>query len=476
MFSIHGGEAFMASKVGLVVAGVVIGVAAVGGGGYYYANQKIEQDVRTALAEVQKTLPAGSALTYGAIVSSPFGGQAAVKDVVLTTPQASTKMQTLTLSQIDETHGSFTAEQVSVVEVLAPGATDTAATMTINSLSVENLDIATVERLVNADQTALADLSVGSISMDVAMVTSAEGASKIGSLRIGPVEKGRFESIAVENISGQDKDNAQFSLGKLNISGLDVSGGATAPTAMDAIERLLIDGASAENLYALGEKDKEISIKRIVIDDVGRWEGISTTGHVLIEEMRVPFKGGGRQAARMAKDFGVEALVLDLESRSAFDPKANSVTASLNLNAHDMAKLDVDLGIAGFAIDPKTFAAMTVEQRQEVSIDAFLASTLSRMDIKIADLGLIKKSVAKQASNMDTTTGELVEQIQQIVAQQATQIFEAELAQSMADEVGAFLTDKDNLSVSIRPIGTVPFAAMAGMDPSEILDIQVVAD
>lgn len=470
----------MSSKSGIAIVGAVVALAAVGGGAYWYTGQQVTQEVRASLEEMRTSLPASVTLTYGDVTTSVIEGKAAVSNVVLAGPDASITVKTLDMGQPDsENRVSFVAKDLTMVEVGGAQA-DKPVTMTLGTLVVENLDPAPIARLVQQDQTAVTDFSAEAVSMTLLSVADEDNSTaSIGALRFGKIAKGVFADVAVENFDLKGSDGEVVKVRTMTLGGLNIAEAMKMNEPEEALRRVMMDSLSVEGMFVRGVDGEEVSMKRMAIDEVTRWKGMNTGGRMVIEELSVPLELGDAEAVMMAQQFGIESLVMDLETRASLDPVTKDVQGTSNLLLRDLARLTLDFDVAKLDVDLEAFAVMPAEQQGEASIQALLGSELRTIKVKLDDLGLVKTSVAKQAAEMGMTKPDLIAQAKQMMMMELSQALPPELAQTVADQVTAFMNDKNSLTVAVTPKQAMPMMAMAmtaAGDPASVLDIVVVAE
>jgi hypothetical protein len=380
--------------------------------------------------------------------------------------------------------GPYDGSRLARFEVTGLAAAPENGTLALDTLWLENLDVAALAALRGGDDAKAGAAFLAALAFEKAALgnlsfaDTADGSSgRLGALKLNGVGGARAQAIGVSDFTVKTADGA-LQLGGIRLTGLDasrlqaalaegredVSGGAVrlAEYEMTALSVALPHGGP-------------VTVARVAVNGVTYADDVPTAGVLTVDDVKVPVTAiDAEEDRRPFVEMGYADLVFDLAADYAYDPGRKLVDLrKVELSMADGGVLSLAAAIDGLAPDAfggNPMAAMAA------SADARIRT----VELSYADKSLVRRAIAFAAKEQGTTPAAIVADARRALEAEAKSA-KGNVTREAIRSIVAFLENPGRIVLRVapsQPIGMNELEAL-GDDPDLIakaLNLKVVAE
>ncbi|EKV30053.1 hypothetical protein C882_0134 [Caenispirillum salinarum AK4] len=470
----------MNKGVGIGIGAAVLAVVA--GGGWIYAGSVATAHAEQALEDVRAQLPPGATLTVDGLSASPLGS-VSVDGFTMTLADGATLRGGAASASGD-------ADRVDAVDMADLALSEDDLTVTAETLSVRGLSHPDFERLTRTLRgeaggysdpvEALRALSVESV--DIGDLSAAEDGDtlSLGGLSISDVADGTVGRFGLTDGAFAKRDNAA-SLGRFSVEGVEVADAvAAALRGADEEDIMAVTRYGAFEVADVSAVEDGVEIFRLgrfALEDPVHVGDVVMAGTFILDDLAIDQRQnmGSAQLARLADVLGPaaeEPFAISGRAVSTYDDGAFALE-TMRFDADGLGFIEMSAAGTGYELDPAAVTDVPADAQREALINAAMGAVATDFRLTVSHTGWVHEAIRQDAGGPRAAEQQAA-MLGMVAAMGAAAVVGREDAGALAEGIGAFLTEKTELDVSLdNPRGLSMREVMASGGRGGALDLTV---
>jgi hypothetical protein len=380
--------------------------------------------------------------------------------------------------------GPYDGSRLARFEVTGLAAAPENGTLALDTLSVDQLDVAALAALRGGDDAKAGAAFLAALAFEKAALgnlsftDAADGSSGgLGRLELDGIGGAKAKAIGVSDLSVKTADGA-LQLGGIRLAGLDAS---RLQSALAEGREEIGSGAVRLDEYEMTALSVAlphggpVTVARVAVNGVTYAGDVPTAGVLTVDDVKVPVTAIESEEDRKPfVDMGYSDLVFDLAADYSYDPGQKLV----DLRKMELSMADggvVSLAAAVDGIAPDAFGGNPM-----AAMAASADARIRTVELSYADKSLVRRAIAFAAKEQGTTPAAIIAGARRSLEAEAKSA-KGNVTRDAIRSIVAFLENPGRIVLRVapsQPIGVGELEAL-GDDPDLIakaLNLKVVAE